>query len=178
MAMRFGRLDLNLLVALDALLTERSVSLAADRLCLSQSATSSALGRLRDYFGDELLVLQGKRMHPTAFADELMPQVKASLRQLEAMLAKSPNFDPATSQRTFRIVTSDYVQASIIVPLVAELALEAPGIQLDCQLPNLTISEHLDEGSIDVVITGRHRHRQSPVLRTLPRTPGSGRRAG
>ncbi len=54
--MRFERLDLNLLVALDALLTEKSVSLAADRLCLSQSATSSALARLREYFGDELLL--------------------------------------------------------------------------------------------------------------------------
>ena len=151
--MRFKGLDLNLLVAFDALMATRSVSRAAERVNLSQPAMSAALARLREYFGDDLLVLQGKRMHPSAFADELMPQVKSSLRQLEAMLAKSPPFDPATSQRTFRIVTSDYVQASIIVPLVAELALEAPGIQLDCQLPNLTISEHLDEGSVDVVIT-------------------------
>jgi DNA-binding transcriptional LysR family regulator len=60
--MRFQRLDLNLLVALDVLLTEQSVSLAADKLCLSQSATSSALGRLREYFDDELLVLKGRKM--------------------------------------------------------------------------------------------------------------------
>src|SRR5579864_2111581 len=63
---RFQRLDLNLLVALDALLTERSVSLAADRIYLSQSATSSALGRLREYFDDELLVLKGRQMVLTA----------------------------------------------------------------------------------------------------------------
>lgn len=151
--MRFKGLDLNLLVAFDALMATKSVSRAADRVNLSQPAMSAALSRLREFFGDDLLVLQGKKMHPTAFADELMPQVRKSLQQLEEMLAKSPNFDPATSQRTFRIVTSDYVQASIIVPLVAELAIEAPGIQLDCQLPNLSIAEHLDEGSVDVVIT-------------------------
>lgn len=151
--MRFKGLDLNLLVAFDALLSTRSVSRAAERVNLSQPAMSAALARLRDYFGDDLLVLQGKRMHPTAFANELVPQIKGTLAQLETMLAKSPNFDPATSQRAFRIVTSDYVQASIIVPLVAELALEAPGIQIDCELPNLTIPQHLEEGLIDVVIT-------------------------
>ena len=146
-------MELRQLRHLLAIVEHGSFSRAAERVNLSQPAMSAALARLREYFGDDLLVLQGKRMHPTAFADELMPQVKTSLRQLEAMLAKSPNFDPATSQRTFRIVTSDYVQASIIVPLVAELAAEAPGILLDCQLPNLSIAEHLDEGSVDVVIT-------------------------
>ena len=82
--MRFGRLDLNLLVALDALLTECSVSLAADRLCLSQSATSSALGRLRDYFGDELLVVRGRSMVLTARAESLVEPVRAVLEQVRA----------------------------------------------------------------------------------------------
>ena len=100
-------IDLNLLPALEALLKRRNVSHAAHDVGLSQPAMSAALARLRDYFGDELLVLQGKRMHPTAFANELVPQIKGTLAQLEAMLAKSPNFDPATSQRIFRIVTSD-----------------------------------------------------------------------
>ncbi len=151
--MRFKGLDLNLLVAFDALMSTRSVSKAADRLNLSQPAMSAALARLRDYFGDEILVLQGKRMHPTAFADELMPQVRQSLQNLESMIAKSPNFDPATSRRTFRIVTSDYVQASIIVPLTKELAREAPAIVIECELPQLTTAQHLDEGQIDLVIT-------------------------
>lgn len=151
--MRFKGLDLNLLVAFDALMSTRSVSNAAKRLNLSQPAMSAALARLRDYFGDDLLVLQGKRMHPTAFADDLMPQVRQSLMQLESMLAKSPNFDPATSQREFRIVTSDYVQSSIIVPLCRELASEAPDIKVDCQLPQGTTGQHLDEGQIDIVIT-------------------------
>jgi len=151
--MRFKGLDLNLLVAFDALMSTRSVSNAAKRLNLSQPAMSAALARLRDYFGDELLVLQGKRMHPTAFADDLMPQVRQSLMQLESMLAKSPNFDPATSRREFRIVTSDYVQSSIIVPLCRQLESEAPGIKVDCQLPQVTTGQHLDEGQIDLMIT-------------------------
>lgn len=151
--MRFKGLDLNLLVAFDALMTTRSVSRSAERLNLSQPAMSAALARLRDYFGDELLSLQGKRMHPTAFADELMPQVRESLLSLETMLSRSPNFLPETSQRNFRIVTSDYVLASLIVPLVAELAEEAPGIRIDCGLPHPGTFQELEEGKIDLTIT-------------------------
>lgn len=151
--MRFKGLDLNLLVAFDALMTTRSVSRSAERLNLSQPAMSAALARLRDYFGDELLNLQGKRMHPTAFADELMPQVRESLLALETMLARSPNFSPATCQRKFRIVTSDYVLASLLVPLVAQLAEEAPGIRIDCELPQPTTFQELEEGRVDITIT-------------------------
>lgn len=151
--MRFKGLDLNLLGAFDTLMSTRSVSKAADRMNLSQPAMSAALGRLRDYFGDDLLVLQGKRMHPTAFADELTPHVRRSLQELEGILAKSPNFDPANSQRQFRIVTSDYVQASIIVPLTRQLAREAPGIVIVCELPHTSTTKHLDEGQIDLMIS-------------------------
>ncbi|MFM1886579.1 MAG: hypothetical protein RL026_1736, partial [Pseudomonadota bacterium] len=92
--MRFQRLDLNLLVVLDALLTERSVSLAAERVCLSQSATSSALGRLRDYFGDDLLVLKGRNMVLTARAENLVGPVRAVLEQIRSTIAVSPPFNP------------------------------------------------------------------------------------
>ncbi|WP_298170599.1 LysR family transcriptional regulator [Novosphingobium sp.] len=151
--MRYKGLDLNLLVAFDALMTTRSVSRSAERLNLSQPAMSAALSRLREYFGDELLQLQGKRMHPTPFADELMPQVRESLLGLEVMLSRSPHFDPATSQRSFKVVTSDYVFASLIVPLVAQLAEEAPGIRIDCELPQPGTVQELEEGKIDITIT-------------------------
>lgn len=160
--MRFKGLDLNQLVAFDALIETRSVSRAAERLNLSQPAMSAALARLRLFFADDLLVLQGKRMHPTAFADDLAPQVRENLAQLEAMLEKSPSFDPATSQRAFRIVTSDYVLASLIVPLVAQLAREAPGIRIDCFQPQAFTAKQLDEGGIDMmispdyVVSGKH----------------------
>src|SRR3954468_3306773 len=77
--MRYRRLDLNLLVALDALLSECSVSRAAERLCLGQSATSSALGRLREHFNDPLLVQVGRRLEPTALGLALAPKVQQAL---------------------------------------------------------------------------------------------------
>lgn len=107
--MRFKGLDLNLLLAFDTLLHTRSVSRAADRMHLSQAAMSSALGRLREYFGDEILIVQGKRMYPTAFAESLVPRVKECLRRVKDVISTSPTFDPGTSERTFRIVVSDYI---------------------------------------------------------------------
>ncbi len=85
--MRFKKLDLNQLVVLDALLRERSVSKAARELNLSQPAVSSALGRLREYFNDEILVVQGKCMVPTAHAQSLAPLVAQILRDIEALIA-------------------------------------------------------------------------------------------
>ncbi|HYD04138.1 MAG TPA: LysR family transcriptional regulator [Reyranella sp.] len=151
--MRFKGLDLNLLVALDALMGTRSVSRAAERLNLSQPAMSAALARLRSFFGDELLVTRGKRMHPTAFAESLLPLVEESLRSVEAILATPAGFDPATSQRQFRIVASDYVVAAILHPLVVGLAEKAPGVRVDIALPNEGALAALDEGKIDLLIT-------------------------
>ena len=91
--MRFKGLDLNLFVAFDTLLDARSVTRAAERLHLSQAAMSAALGRLRDFFSDEILVVQGKRMYPTAFAQNLVPQVQECLRQIGAMLLTSSDFE-------------------------------------------------------------------------------------
>lgn len=151
--MRFKGLDLNLLVAFDALLSTRSVSRAAERLNLSQPAMSAALNRLRTFFGDDLLVLHGKRMHPTAFAESLVPQVRESLRTVESILATPTQFDPATSQRQFRIIASDYVVASILHPLVAGLAEKAPGVRIDIGLPGEDALAALNEGKIDLMIT-------------------------
>jgi DNA-binding transcriptional LysR family regulator len=151
--MRFKGLDLNLLVAFDALMSTRSVSRAAERLNLSQPAMSAALNRLRAFFGDDLLVVHGKRMHPTAFAESLIPHVGESLRTVEAILATPTQFDPATSQRQFRIIASDYVVASILHPLVAGLAEKAPGVRLDIGLPGEAALAALNEGKIDLMIT-------------------------
>jgi len=105
--MNFHKLDLNLLVALDTLLEERSVSRAADRLNLSQSALSSSLSRLREYFGDELLIAVGRRMEPTALALSLAPSVRDILHRIQVTIQTRPTFEPATAQRRFRIMTSD-----------------------------------------------------------------------
>jgi DNA-binding transcriptional LysR family regulator len=151
--MRFRGLDLNLLGALDAMMQERSVSAAARKLNLSQPAMSAALARLRDFFGDELLVVQGKRMFPTAFAEGLMPQVRYVLDGVESMLANRSRFDPAATQRTFRLIASDYVIASLIAPLVERLSIESPGIMLDLAAPSEQGHVEIAEGRADLLIS-------------------------
>lgn len=119
--MRFNRLDLNLLVALDALLTERSITKAAERLNLSPSATSNALARLREYFDDELLVQVGRKMEPTPRAELLQEAVRDVLVRVDSTIATQPQFEPSTSDRVFRIFVSDYTQM-VFVPHVLALA--------------------------------------------------------
>ena len=151
--MRFGRLDLNLLVALDALLTERSVSLAADRLCLSQSATSSALGRLREYFGDELLVVKGRNMILSARAEELIDPVRAVLEQIRTTVAVAPPFDPLTADRLIRIMASDYSTEVLLAAVLAKLEAEAPNMRFEIQTMNDNPIEAIDRGHVDLLLT-------------------------
>ena len=108
--MDFGGLELNLLVALDALFAERSVSRAGERLHLSQSATSGALARLREAFHDPLLVPIGRIMALTPLAETLVEPVREFLLQAEFILHSSPVFEPGQSKRRFRVMMSDYVE--------------------------------------------------------------------
>lgn len=117
--MRFNKLDLNLLVALNALLLDASISRAAERLHMSQSAMSSALGRLRDYFGDPLLVQVGRRMELTPRAEVLREAVRDVLVRVDSTIAAQPAFDPATSDREFRILVSDYTLATLAPHLLS-----------------------------------------------------------
>ena len=151
--MRFGRLDLNLLVALDALLTEKSVSLAADRLCLSQSATSSALGRLREYFGDELLVVKGRHMILTSRAEELIEPVRAVLEQIRSTIAIAPPFDPATADRQVRIMASDYTTQVLLAEAIAQLEVDAPNMRFEIQPMSTNPIEAVERGYIDLLVT-------------------------
>ena len=151
--MRFGRLDLNLLVALDALLTERSVSLAADKLFLSQSATSSALGRLRDYFGDDLLVVKGRSMVLTARAEELIDPVRAVLEQIRTTVAVAVPFDPATSDRQLRIMASDYSTQVLLAEALARLETEAPQMRFEIQPMSDHPIEAIERAQIDLLLT-------------------------
>jgi DNA-binding transcriptional LysR family regulator len=150
---RFKGLDLNLLVALDALIETRSVSAAARRLNLSQPAMSAALARLRDYFHDDLLAPDGKRMLPTAYAEALAPRLKSQLRGLDALLTSSAGFDPASAERTFSIIATDYITAVVLAPLMAGLETEAPGLRLEIQSPYDDSAEQLAQGKADLLIT-------------------------
>jgi LysR family nod box-dependent transcriptional activator len=151
--MRFKRLDLNLLVVLDALLRERSVTKAAKELHLSQPAMSAALARLREYFNDDILVPQGKRMLPTAHAQNLAPLVAQALADIELRIMGAAVFDPATSQRTFRLCASDYVTVVLLQPLLAALEKSAPGVRIEILAPTPDALPQLERGEIDFVLT-------------------------
>ncbi len=140
------RIDLNLLVILDALLGEQHVTRAAERLHLSQPAVSHALARLRDLLGDPLLVRAGSGLVPTARALELAAPLAETLAQVQSLLA--PNtFDPASARRTFRLAMSDYGAAIILPGLIRTLRKEAPGIDLQ-------ISHASREGMVEGLLNG------------------------
>ena len=113
-------LDLNLLVALDALLRRRSVIAAADELAMSPSALSHALARLRAALDDELFVRIGNAMQPTAHAERLAGPVSAALALLSNGLAQAGRFDPATSDRCFTLAATDYTTFAMLPALVAQ----------------------------------------------------------
>lgn len=150
---RLDSFDLNLLVAFDVLLEERSVTRAAERLNVTQSAMSASLKRLREAFHDDILVQHGKKMIPTSHAHALAPQVSATIRQLRTLISSGASFDPATSRRRFRIGASDYIATVLIAPLLKILDREAPGIRLDLSLPTPDSGIRLSRGELDLFLT-------------------------
>jgi LysR family nod box-dependent transcriptional activator len=150
--MHLRGLDLNLLVLLDALLEEQSITNAAKRLNLSQSGTSTALGRLRDFFGDDLLAPMDRRMVLTPLAQSLMEPVHAIILQAQTLIDATPGFMPATSDRRFVVMASDYI-ATVFLPTVAKRVMrEAPGIVLEA-IPFASVPfEPLVRGKIDLLI--------------------------
>lgn len=125
------RLNLNLLTALDALLTQRNVTRAATAVGIGQSAMSTALGQLRDHFGDELLIRTQDGMRPTPRAIALEEPLRSVLRQIRMLVAQGDDFDPATAERTFRISIIDGVEMLFVPRLLALCRAEAPGVRLD-----------------------------------------------
>lgn len=150
--MRLGHFDLNLFVTLDALLDTCSISRAAERLNLGASATSSALGRLREHFGDELLVQVGRRMELTPLAQSLREPVRDLLLRSHATLATRAEFDPACALRRFVFNASDYAATVLLTPLAQQLESEAPGISLDIVSLGDRNLERLERGEVDFAI--------------------------
>lgn len=124
-----SRPDLNLLLTLEALLAERNVTRAAARLNLSQPAVSTQLKRLRDLFGDPLLIPAHRGMTPTAKALSLMAEMRPALDHLRAALA-GKDFDPSKTETTFTIACSDYSQSVVVLPLILHLRKTAPLVRL------------------------------------------------
>jgi LysR family nod box-dependent transcriptional activator len=127
---RFHKLDLNLLVALDALLTHRHVTRAAERLCLSQSAMSGSLSRLRAHFKDDLIVQIGRKMVLTPLGESIAQPLRDLLAQTETLINSTPRFDPASSDRTFVIIMSDYAAQVLMMRVLQSVAREAPNVKV------------------------------------------------
>jgi LysR family transcriptional regulator, nod-box dependent transcriptional activator len=152
----FKGLDLNLLVILDALLAEQSITRAAERIHLGQPATSGALARLREFFGDELLVQIGHRMVLTPRAEALIEPVRSVLMRAEEVINNFPTFMPTTSVRSFRLMMSDYVAAVLIPSVLEKMQIMAPGVGIEL-LSSMETSVHsLERGELDFLIAPKH----------------------
>ncbi|EAT10801.1 LysR family transcriptional regulator [Bermanella marisrubri] len=146
------RFDLNLLIYLDVLLRERSVTKAAQKLGITQPAMSNGLKRLRELFGDPLLVRTSDGMSATERAIELQPMVRNILANVDSAVQPTGIFDAQTSGRVFRIMVSDYAEATLVPALVKRLRREAPGIILDFLTPSDVTYKDVEQGKVDMAI--------------------------
>jgi DNA-binding transcriptional LysR family regulator len=150
--MNLAGIDLNLLVVFDALMTERQVTRAGERIGLSQPATSNALARLRNLTEDELFVRSSGGLHPTPVAVALARQIQPALNQIQTALSPAQPFDPMTSDRVFSIGMSDYVEFVLLPRLLEKLETTAPHVKIQVRSGNrqqsLTL---LDSGEIDLM---------------------------
>jgi DNA-binding transcriptional LysR family regulator len=150
--MNISKIDLNLLVYLDVLLRERNVTRAAEELGISQPAMSNSLRRLRDLFNDPILVRTSGGMTPTERALELKPLVRNVLAAAELAVLPKTVFDPSESERIFRIMASDYTEATLLPKLLQRLSNEAPSVRLDIMTPSDVSFHDVEHGKVDLVI--------------------------
>lgn len=148
-------IDLNLLPLLDALITEKHVTRAGERVGLSQPAASRGLARLRDLLDDPLLVRTGRRFDLTPRAQALRDPVRLALGLIESAVAPPDPFDPASARRTVRVLTEDYTELVLIAPLMSVLR-DAPGVQVVVSGDyRLGLTEALVRGEVDLFVGPR-----------------------
>jgi LysR family transcriptional regulator, nod-box dependent transcriptional activator len=150
--MRYNKLDLNLLVALDHLLHLRSVSGAAERMNMTQSAMSNALFRLRQYFDDDLLVKVGRRLELTPRGDALKDAVRDVLVRIEWTVATKSQFNPAQSDREFNLLVSDYTLATLAPQILARCQEIARNVRFNFLFQYDVPERLLDRGDVDLLI--------------------------
>lgn len=150
--MQLNRFDLNLLIALDALLHEKNVTRAAERVFVSQPAMSAALQKLRDYFDDPLLVRLGRDMQLTPRGLSLVEPVREALLRIQATLGTQPTFDPATVKRTFTIIVTDEAASGVVPAALKRIAKEAPGVQCHIEQVSQTSLTRLEYGDADLCL--------------------------
>ena len=150
--MHFNRLDLNLLVGLDALLQEKSVTRAAERLHLTQPTMSGALRKLREHFNDPLLERTGRTMELTPRAEELVNPVREILINIQGLEDSDDFFDPGRVRRSFSIAMTDVVSRLFLPEIMKRLVSEAPGVSLQIEPFTPDMHEQLVNGELNLVI--------------------------
>ena len=147
------KLDLNLLIALDVLIQEASVTKAAEKLSISQSSMSHALKRLRTVLDDEILIRTSRDMEVTPYAREISDRIRQILAEIQSTLLEKETFEPATAHEDFRISTSDYIEATLGVSLLQQLTKQAPNIRIRIfNLSKEKAMSALDNNQIDLVL--------------------------
>jgi len=150
--MQLNRFDLNLLIALDALLREKNVTRAAERVFVSQPAMSAALHKLREYFNDPLLVRVGREMELTSRGESLVEPVREALLRIQMMLGTQPTFDPKTARREFTVIMSEEAVPSVLPPLLRTLAKEAPQLDVHIEMVSPAALSRLEYGEADLCL--------------------------
>jgi len=150
--MQLNRFDLNLLIALDALIHEKNVTRAAERVFVSQPAMSAALQKLRDYFNDPLLVRVGRDMQLTPRGLSLVEPVREALLRIQITLGTQPTFDPAKVQRSFTVICSADAHLRVMPKALKRLIREAPGVQCNVEHMSETTLSRLEYGDADLYL--------------------------
>ncbi len=150
--MQFHRFDLNLLIALDTLLREKNITRAAEKVFVSQPAMSAALHRLRDYFGDPLLVRVGREMELSPRGQSLVDPVREALLLIQATLGTQPNFTAATTQREFTLILSEEAVPGLLPSILERVSSEAPGIRINFELVSQSALSRLEYGDADLCL--------------------------
>jgi LysR family transcriptional regulator, nod-box dependent transcriptional activator len=145
--------DLNLLTSLDALLAERNVTRAAEKMHVTQSTMSGILRRLREQFDDKLLIRNGRRYELSPFAQSLAISVRQTILQIDSTVSAKPLFDPQKDRRKFRIMASDYSTMVYLSALFRRIEKLAPYLSYDI-VPINSPLDHVRSGSVDLCITG------------------------
>jgi LysR family transcriptional regulator, nod-box dependent transcriptional activator len=151
--MQLNRFDLNLLIALDALLHEKNVTRAAERVFLSQPAMSASLQKLRDFFQDQLLERVGREMELTPRARSLVQPVREALLKVQATLGTQPTFDAGTVRRTFTVIATDEAVPELVPRVLGRLAREAPQVQCHVEQVSQTSLTRLAYGDADLCLS-------------------------
>ncbi|MFE8071613.1 LysR family transcriptional regulator [Marinobacteraceae bacterium S3BR75-40.1] len=165
--MDLSRVDLNLLVYLDVLLREKSVTKAANHLGITQPAMSNGLRRLRELFNDPILVRTSEGMTATERAMELQPSVRSILAEIERTVQPTRDFQAEESQRVFRIMASDYAESTLIPRVLRQVRKEAPGVTLDVLTPSDVSFLDVEQGRVDMAINRFDKIPQSFHQKTL-----------